>query len=60
MAMTSAVEEHTTRCSRCDGDLVYQLGVAQGGGFRYDVSCSSCGEVVYEFCAPLAQLPAAA
>lgn len=57
--MTSAVEE-TTRCPRCDGDLDYRLGVADGGGFRYDVSCSSCGDLYYHFSTPLAELPTAA
>jgi hypothetical protein len=59
MAMTSTIEDATS-CPRCDADLVYRLDVAEGGGFRYDVSCPPCGVVTFEMCAPLAQLPAAA
>jgi predicted Zn finger-like uncharacterized protein len=58
--MKSAVGLHATRCPRCDADLDYRLDVADGGGLRYDVSCSSCGHVVYEFCTPLVDFRAAA
>jgi hypothetical protein len=60
MTMASAVDSHATRCSRCDSDLDYRLGVAKGGGFRYDVSCPSCGQVVYQFRTPLVEFPVAA
>lgn len=52
MAMTSPVENNTTRCSRCDVDLAYRFEVANGGGFHYDVSCPVCGDVICEVYAP--------
>lgn len=60
--MISAVAEDPTRCPRCAASLVYRLDVnhGAGGGLRYDVSCPPCGELYYEICAPLVELPAAA
>jgi hypothetical protein len=58
--MISVVERHVTSCPQCAGPLAYRLGVNEGGGFRYDVTCVPCGEIVYEFSAPQVELRAAA
>jgi uncharacterized Zn finger protein len=40
--------EHATSCPTCMGSFDYQLVVGDGGGFRYEVACTSCGEVYYD------------
>jgi uncharacterized Zn finger protein len=58
--MNSALQEGATHCPKCDADLDYRLDVADGGGFRYDVTCPPCGTVYYAMSAPLHQMPVAA
>jgi uncharacterized Zn finger protein len=42
------ISEHATSCPTCMGSFDYRLVVADGGGFRYEVACTSCGEVYYD------------
>jgi hypothetical protein len=59
--MLSAVDVHATNCPRCSGALDYRLGVNEGGGLRYDVTCPPCGVVLYALSAvPIDHLPLAA
>ncbi|BBZ27606.1 hypothetical protein MMAD_19010 [Mycolicibacterium madagascariense] len=64
LTKTTAVTEttaHPTCCPSCQGAFEYRLDVNPGGGLRYEVSCSACGEVYYDTSsAPLTSVPLAA
>ena len=52
---------HPTCCPSCQGSFDYRLDVNEGGGFRYEVSCSACGEVYFDTaCQPSVSTPLAA